>query len=322
MDNQNLSGLRPRPKPVWTWAKTAGLDPMETGILVSPTLGGKQFWTDHFVHGDWRIQQHAYTKHYRLLDPHNYRRAWGSYESCQNKFTTLKKSESIQPLSGKAVILMHGLGRTRGSMSRLAQRFKQDGYVPINVGYASTRAAIEDHADALHRIINHLDGIEEIYFVGHSMGNIVWRFYLSKYSDKESGKQGDPRIRATVMIAPPNHGAYLARVLKPTGLFGLITGKSGKELASGDWAQFAESLATPQHRFAIVAGKFNGNPLFRVDNDTTVSVDETKLKGASDFGIVKSMHATIMSNAEVVDLVNRFFAEGYLVSADQQNPLR
>lgn len=297
-------------------------EPRGNWNVVAPTFGGRQFWSDQFVHGEWRIQKNVYTGHCRLLDPTNFRRGWGSFETCLHTFEALKKLQNIEPLSGKAVILLHGLGRTRGSMSKLSRHFKEKGFLPINVEYASTRAPIREHAKSLHRIISHLDGVDEIYFVGHSMGNIVWRYYLNEYTDKETGTQGDPRIRATVMIAPPNHGAYVARVLKPTGLFGLLTGQSGKELASKDWEKFAESLTTPNHRFAIIAGKYNVNPMFRVDNDTTVSVEETKLIGAADFKLVESMHATIMANPEVIEEVDRFFESGYLVAANKVNPLR
>ena len=289
--------------------------------LVTPTLGGRQFWTDQFVHREWRIQQHVHTKHCRLLDPKNRRRAWGSFNACRMKFESLKKPEQIQPLEGKAVVLMHGLGRTRQSMSRLAKQFAARGYVPINMEYASTRASIADHAAALNRIIGQLKGIDEIYFVGHSMGNIVFRYYLQQFSDPGTGIQGDARIQASVMIAPPNQGAYMARVLKPTGLFSLVTGQSGRELAS-DWSEFSRQLATPDHPFGIIAGKFNGNPLFRVDNDTTVSVEETRLAGAGDFKIFDSMHATIMSQPEVIASVDKFFSRGYFVAEGDRTPIR
>ena len=219
-------------------------------------------------------------------------------------------------------MLLHGLGRTRRSMAKLARQFKRQGYVPINIEYASTRAPIEEHAQAVHRILQQLEGIDEIHFVGHSMGNLVWRRYLSLYTDEQTGVQGDKRIRSSVMIAPPNKGAWMARVLKPTLLFGLVTGKSGLQLAQKDWDVYEKSLATPRHRFAIIAGRYNGNPLFRVDNDTTVSVDETKLKGASDFEVVRSMHAFIMANSKVIGSVGKFFEQGHLVDKDQVHPIR
>ena len=36
--------------------------------LISKTGGGKQFWADVWFFHDWRIQRHALTGHYRLLD--------------------------------------------------------------------------------------------------------------------------------------------------------------------------------------------------------------------------------------------------------------
>lgn len=293
--------------------------------VVLPTIGGKQFWTDQFVFRDWRIQRNVYTKHCRLLDPRDFRQAWGSYSACLRKFEELKESRGIKPLSGKAVVLLHGLGRSRSSMRRLAKHLAQQDFIPINVGYASTRGSIKEHARALNRVISQLHGIDEIYFVGHSMGNIVFRYYLHEFTipgteDRSTVVQGDSRIKASVMIAPPNHGAYLARVLRPTGLFGIVTGQSGKELAS-DWSTFSENLATPNHPFGILAGKYNFNPLFRVDNDTTVSVEETRLAGAHDFRVVKSPHVTIMANAEVIQLVDRFFRFGCFGSEAERTPL-
>lgn len=289
--------------------------------FVTPTLGGKQFWTDEFIFRKWRIQKNLLTDHFRLLDDRDKRQAFGTFEECKRKFDEKSAELNFQPLSTKVVLLLHGLGRTRGSMNRLAKHFEANGYTAINFGYASTRASIKDHAESLAQVIESLEGVDEIYVVGHSMGNIVFRAYLSQCNDETTMQQGDPRIKASVMIAPPNNGAYIARLLKPTGVFGLLMGKSGNELASR-WEEFAQSLATPRHRFAIVAGKFNYNPLFKVDNDFIVSVDETKLAGASDFQVYNVMHATIMSNQKVVEAVFRFFEKGYLATKDEMNPLQ
>jgi len=288
---------------------------------ITPTLGGKQFWTDYFIFREWRIQKNYLTKHFRLLDDRDKRKASGTFKECKAKFIEISTEEKFDPLSKKAVLLLHGLGRTRNSMNKLAKCFAANGYTPINFGYASTRAPIKAHAEALAKVISSLDGVEEIYVVGHSMGNIVFRAYLSHFIDDATQKNGDPRIQASVMIAPPNNGAYIARILKPTGVFGLVLGKSGNELASR-WDEFAMNLATPTHRFAIVAGKFNYNPLFKVDNDFVVSVDETKLVGADDFQVYNAMHATIMANKEVVESVLRFFEKGFLKTEAEKNPLK
>ena len=63
-----------------------------------------------------------------------------------------------------------------------------------------------DGAIGVGKLYCYLDGIAEINFVGHSMGNIVIRHYLGD----EAGKKPDGRLRRFVMLGPPNHEAYLA----------------------------------------------------------------------------------------------------------------
>ena len=46
-----------------------------------PTLGGKQFWTDHRWWNGWRIQYNHTLDHWRLIDDRSIRRAWGSKEA-------------------------------------------------------------------------------------------------------------------------------------------------------------------------------------------------------------------------------------------------
>ncbi len=64
----------------------------ESGMRVNipaATLGGKQFWADEFVHGSWRIQRNVLSGHYRLLDPDNTRRAWGTWDHCQDQWNEM-----------------------------------------------------------------------------------------------------------------------------------------------------------------------------------------------------------------------------------------
>ena len=65
---------------------TPAQDKHQNWNLSAPTFGGKQFWTDQFVYRNWRIQQNVYTKHCRLLDPSNFRRAWGSFNACRRQY--------------------------------------------------------------------------------------------------------------------------------------------------------------------------------------------------------------------------------------------
>ena len=60
------------------------------------------------------------------------------------------------------------------------------GYEVFNVTYPSTRDDIGEHARSLAHIIDNLDGIEEVNFVAHSMGNIVIRHYLGDLQKQEA----------------------------------------------------------------------------------------------------------------------------------------
>ena len=42
-----------------------------------PTAGGEIFWKELAEYHGWRFQENNITKHIRLIDPANFRRAWG-----------------------------------------------------------------------------------------------------------------------------------------------------------------------------------------------------------------------------------------------------
>lgn len=43
-----------------------------------PTMGGKVFWDTLAEYKGWKLQQNEITKHCRILDPNDVRRAWGT----------------------------------------------------------------------------------------------------------------------------------------------------------------------------------------------------------------------------------------------------
>lgn len=291
----------------------------------SPTLGGKQFWTDELVFHDWRIQRHAYSGHCRLLDAENYRRMWGDFATCRAKLEQCAREENLPPLKSKVVIVLHGICRSRASMSEICEYVQQHSdYEVLNVSYASTRADLASHAAALARVIENLEGVEEIDFVAHSLGNLVIRHYLGDQTNKETGRKPDPRIKRIVMLGPPNNGANLATTFRSNKLFGMIFGKSGKQLAT-DWDNLQQRLATPQCQFGIIAGGLGdddgNNPLIDGDDDLIVSVAETRLPGASDFLVLPMTHRMLITDPQVHEYLLRFLQHGYFVSADQRQPI-
>ncbi len=293
--------------------------------LQLPTLGGMQLWQDELLFHDWRIQRNALTGYCRLLDDRDWRLAWGSFEACQAKLDDLRRERSLPPMSGRVVLLVHGLGRTRSSMTNLGKYLAaQTDCEALAMDYPSTRASIGQHARGLASVIEHFDGVEEINLVAHSLGNLVIRHYLADQTDPHTGQQGDRRIKRIVMLAPPNNGAQLAEILGQNTLFELIVGASGQELARG-WSELEKKLATPACEFGVIAGGRGDskgfNPLVKGDDDLIVSVDSARLPGAADFLVLPVMHTFMMDQASVRQATLNFLEHGYFLTADKRQPI-
>lgn len=290
-----------------------------------PTLGGKQLWGDELHFHDWRIQRNAFTGHYRLLDGADLRHAWGSFEQCRQRLEEIKQQLGLPPMEGQAVLVLHGLFRTRSAMKSLADYLEREGgYHVFRISYPSTRGDIDVHAEALAKVIENLEGIEEIHLVAHSLGNLVVRRYLATHTDPAAGKKPDPRIRRMVMLAPPNNGAEMAKIANRTGLFQLTAGVGGSHFVR-DWEEFQKRLAIPAFEFGILAGGAGSekgrNPLLAGDDDLIVTVEETRLPGARDFLVLPVLHTWMMNNPRVQECTLRFLQHGYFVSEEERDPI-
>jgi len=301
-------------------------DPPARLELHAPTMGGKQFWADELFFHQWRIQRNVLTGHCRLLDGKNLRHASGTFPQCREKLEQIRRQREIPPMQGKAVIVLHGLLRSRSSMDALCKYLaEKGGYSVFNVGYPTTRRQIGAHARVLSRVVDNLDGIEEINFVGHSMGNIVIRHYLGDQLDEKTGRGLDRRIKRFVMLAPPNQGSLVAQAFAENRPLELITGEAVRQLGA-DWEKLRDKLATPPLQFGIIAGGTGNdhgfNPLLPGDDDGIVTLAHARLAGAHDFVVVPSLHSLIILNAKAKQYALRFLQKGYFVSASQRNPIR
>ena len=182
--------------------------------LSNKTAGGKQFWADRCFFHDWRIQRNALTGHHRLLDGKNHRHTSGSYETCCEKLVEIRRRDNLPPMQGKAVIILHGLFRTRSAMERLRTALAaDDGYSVFCMGYPTTRGSVSDHAHSLDSVVASLEGITELNFVAHSLGNLVVRHWLNDLAHRQASLPAGQTFGRMVMLAPPNFQPQLATKL-------------------------------------------------------------------------------------------------------------
>lgn len=292
-----------------------------------PTLGGRFVWSDEVVDHGWRIQKHAVIGHYRLIDESDRRQAFGSFDTCLAKLNEVKKAENFPPNPKEVVIVLHGLGAGRQFMEGLSEYLEENGNLAtINVGYPSTMEDIDAYAASLDSVIRHLDGVERVSFVAHSMGNVVIRRYLNNLSRLDPAMRPPIEFKRMVMISPPNHGAELADQWADNKLVEAVAGKPLEQLApSKGWPELEKQLSTPNFEFGIiVGGRGDGEGYLDAipgDDDGLLSVDTSKLAGASDFIQTKGIHQLMPQYKEVRAATLNFLLNGYFVSPTSKHPV-
>jgi len=202
------------------------------------------------------------------------------------------------------VVLLHGIANIPLSMKYLENRLEKAGYQVHNLGYPSTHVSIEAAAAGIREKVEALGEGHHVNFVGHSMGNLVIRLML---------KEDIPGLGRIVMIAPPNQGSFMAQRLEDLDIYRWIFGPAGQELPADNEAFFG-SLPIPNCEFGIIAGgrgtESGFNPLLEGDDDGTVRVEETRLKGAADFTLVHNTHTLILFDPETVEQTIHFLKNG------------
>jgi pimeloyl-ACP methyl ester carboxylesterase len=293
-----------------------GLRRLMSEELRMQTLGGRQFWGDvQFLHG-YRIQRNVFTGHYRLLDERDWRLASGTLDECRAKLDDIRNRQNLPPMSGRGVIVLHGIVRSSKSLHRVTDQLRAEGFAAFPMEYPSTQIGIEQAVEYLDSAIRHLDGIEELHLVGHSMGGLVIRAWFAEHHD--------PRVKRVVMLGTPNHGAQMADLLRRNPVFRLIYGPAGQQLVTAEDGLIPR-LPVPACEFAVIAGarghKSGWNPLIPGDDDGTVTVDSTRLAGATDYNTLPVLHHGLLGDREATRQVARFLLTGCLRESGDRQPV-
>jgi pimeloyl-ACP methyl ester carboxylesterase len=204
----------------------------------------------------------------------------------------------------EVVFLLHGICKTKLDMVPVERALKRKGYKVVNWSYKSRRYAMEELAAQLADVVSSHPAAR-ISFVTHSMGGIIVRAYLQTYKPRN--------VHRFVMIAPPNQGALLADTLAPSLIYRFVFGPAGQQLQRG-YAGACTSAGVPDCEFGIIAGGRSNsvgmNPLIPGDDDGTISVESTRLPGASDFVILPYAHPYIHMMPRTAKLCVGFLQNG------------
>lgn len=228
---------------------------------------------------------------------------------CINTEIAFAKSSPQRELttqaSPKCAILLHGLARSAFSMRSLRKSLERTGYLVWNESYPSTEKAIEDLSPIISEGIQFCENnlSPEIFFVSHSMGGILIRHFFQNHED--------PRVKAIVMLAPPNHGSEIADAFKTHAWFRWLNGPAGQQLETDKSPQsFLKTLKPIKFPIGIITGTKSSDPwfsyLFKGPNDGKVSVESAKLDEMSDFLTINAGHTFIMNSKTVQSQILHF----------------
>jgi len=190
------------------------------------------------------------------------------------------------------VVLVHGMGRTMYSMRSLELALEREGYDVFNWGYSSYCCSIAQlGAELSTALAVQLDSApRRVHFVGHSLGNIIIRWVLTRDHPPAS-------IGNVVMLGPPNQGSHSAD--RYSRLFGWVL-KPMPELRTDSLSTVRQLPALANVRIGIIAGEYDGK----------VSIAETQLAEAAQHRVVPAGHTFLAERLDVQELVVRFLRTG------------
>lgn len=209
---------------------------------------------------------------------------------------------------GDTLVLLHGLGRTKGAMEKMEKYFTGMGYTVINVDYDSRNKDLVTLAKELDALLDEkgADKAPRLHLVGHSMGGLVIRAYVHKHRPANLGR--------VVHLGTPNRGSEVADFLSGTALFEMVYGPAGAQLVT-DQSKVKDVLGPVDFPLGIIAGDRSIDPvsswgILPGRDDGKVTIARTKVKGMTDHITLHATHTFMSSNDEVIAQTAFFLENG------------
>jgi len=207
-----------------------------------------------------------------------------------------------------SVVLLHGINRTALSFRKMQAALEAAGFATLNIDYTSRSQPLEALAEHIHPAITKFTAGTEshIHFVGHSMGGLLTRAYISKYRPQRLGR--------VVMLGTPNGGSEIADRLKNVALYRAWFGPAGQQLGTKRDAATRALFPPVDYPVGIIAGNRSIYPTASLylpkPHDGRVSVENTKLEGMVDHIVIGTAHPWLPGNRVAIAQTLAFLKDG------------
>lgn len=145
------------------------------------------------------------------------------------------------------LVLVHGLDEPGGIWDETVATLAEFGLEAWEFRYPNDQA-IDHSADLLAEYWETLDPEQPVVLVGHSMGGLVIRDFVSRWRHPVDGSGGvsGPPVQGVILVATPNQGSAWARLRA--------------------WLELREWVADiPEGRFSLFAGLRDGTGAAKID---------------------------------------------------------
>ena len=152
-------------------------------------------------------------------------------EACRDKLDEIRRRDKLaadgrQGRHHSARPVPHAVAPWTRSCTRIAEA---GGYTVILHGLShDARQRRLDHARSLDSVVRSLEGISEINFVAHSLGNLVVRHWLKTLPTPKRTLPAGQTFGRMVMLAPPNQQPQLATKLIRGALAKFVAGPAAE----------------------------------------------------------------------------------------------
>lgn len=207
-------------------------------------------------------------------------------------------------MNRELVFLLHGLYMNSFIMTRFARHLKKECYLVSIIDYNSVNIDIYSLFDKINNEIEKHQP-SKVHFIGHSLGGLMIREYLSKNDLNLPGR--------VVTLGTPHQTASIANKLKELNLdfvlgnakdYGLI-----KPLDHNKW-EFEHELGTISGTKALGVRQVFFPSEDDIQTDGTVTLLESKLDGSIDDIELDVNHTALVYSRDVMNHAISFLKEG------------
>jgi pimeloyl-ACP methyl ester carboxylesterase len=197
-------------------------------------------------------------------------------------------------------IVIHGLWMTGVEASLLRHRLAHAGFAVEQYHCRSLTTDVETVVSELEQRVRAVPG--PAHLVGHSLGGLVALRLAERLPDLELGH--------VVLLGSPVNGSAAARAVAAWPGMQWMLGRLPAEelLATGRRWTRGTPIGVIAGTQSMGLGRFVGR--LREPNDGTVSVDETRLEGATEHLVLPVSHMGMLVSDEVAHRVATFLRTG------------